>query len=325
MVEILRRSSPKMSSLRHTPILVQEILKLMPVQSIKEEPPLWMLDATFGYGGHTQAVLQNNPNMSVMAMDCDLSAIKWGKKKWGIKNHFPKDRLYLLHGNFQNAPAVLDKHFSRFVKNINFDMIIMDLGVSSPQLGRSDRGFSFYKDGPLDMRMDCTQSLTAGDIVNTWSKKELIDLFYSYGCLRKAHKIVQSLVIERKKNKLVSTRQLADLIIKQTGWRKKGTHPATPYFLALRLAVNQELQALQMALPKMIQFLKPRGRLFVLSFHSLEDRIVKQFFKSQKHLSFCKKWDGVRNVICPSRQEVLTNWRARSAKLRVFEKKESVV
>ena len=313
---------------KHEPVLLKEILALLPptLQNKHTKPTHatsaptqknWMLDATFGAGGHTKAILRQYPFLSVIALDRDPSAIEWGKEN--IQAHFPKESLHLIHANFHQYLDLTHDCFPVFLKNTGFDIIIVDLGVSSPQLDQAQRGFSFYKDGPLDMRMDRTQTFSASDIINSWSERELMDLFYSYGEIHRASRVVKALIRQRKRAPLENTTQLADLIVNTQGWRKKGSHPATPYFLALRLKVNNELEGLSDSLPKMIQSLNSMGRIFVLSFHSLEDRIVKNIFKT------AHKKEGqnlTKKVILPSREEIKRNPRARSAKLRVFEKKD---
>ena len=296
---------------KHKPVLVKEILSLFP-PSFQNG---WVLDCTFGAGGHTKAILSHYPSCFVIALDRDRYSIKWGVEN--VKPHFPKKSFHLIHANFHQYSHLMECHFPLFMKTIGFDIIIIDLGVSSPQLDRADRGFSFYKPGPLDMRMDRTQSFLASDIVNYWSEKQLMNLFYSYGVVRNVRSVVTALVKERKKAPLKTTKQLADLIVKKQGWKKKGVHPATAYFLALRLKVNNELEGLSESLPKMINSLNNFGRIFVVTFHSLEDRIVKNLFKMKdknegNHLT--------KKVIVPNREEVKNNPRARSAKLRVFEK-----
>ena len=300
---------------KHEPVFIKEILTRLPPASHSK----WMLDATFGAGGHTKAVLHYYSSLSVIAVDRDLSSVEWGVKN--IKPHFPEKSLYLIHADFHQYSDLINHQFPLFLKGKGFDIIIVDLGVSSPQLDQAHRGFSFYKDGPLDMRMDRTQDFSANDIVNSWSEKELMDLFYSYGEIHTASTVVKALIRQRKRAPIRSTKELADLILKKRGWKKKGFHPATPYFLALRLKVNNELEGLSDSLPKMIQSLNPKGRMFVLTFHSLEDRIVKNIFK-QVH-----KVEGqnlTKKVIIPCREEIKNNPRARSAKLRVFERKEDI-
>ncbi len=311
----------------HQPVLVQTILANMPQylssNSMEKSPQkkkgglksAWVLDATFGRGGHTKALLEHFSNISVVATDCDKVAVEWG-----LKNGFLPPRVHLFHANFQDISKVIKKCFSTPTCQELFDIIIIDLGVSSPQLTQANRGFSFYKDGPLDMRMDQTQDFTASDIVNTWSKEELQNLFSAYKQLHNHSKVINMLLKERKKQKITRTTQLARVIEKHTSWKASGTHPATLYFLALRIAVNQELSVLQQALPHLLQYLKPGGFMFVLSFHSLEDRIIKQTFQKYKKLSSKADWQWSKKVIHPTREEIKQNPRARSAKLRIFKK-----
>ena len=300
--------------LQHQPILVPEILKLLPAWPMDKKQK-WILDATFGRGGHTQAFLRHLDSSIVIALDKDITAVNWG-----IKNLKPQfsNSLHILHADFHHYSDLMKNIFPAFMKNPGFDIVIMDLGSSSPQLDDPKRGFGFYKDGPLDMRMNPSQEFSAMDIVNQWGEERLKNLFYSYGEVYRSGRVVKGIMEERKVKPLTTTRQLADLIQKKTGWKKKGRHPATPYFLALRIAVNNELEGLGEALPKMINSLNTGGRIFILSFHSLEDRIVKNIFKAQH------KKSGViinKKVIRPDRKEIDNNPRARSAMLRVFEKK----
>lgn len=300
------------SSFKHKPILVEEILSLFP----SHFKTGWVLDTTFGAGGHTAAILRRYSSCSVLALDRDLSAVQWGLKN--IKPHFPDKRLHLIHADFHQYSHLVQNPFPLFIKEGGFDIIIMDLGVSSPQLDQAHRGFSFYKEGPLDMRMDTAQSFTASDIVNSWSETELMDLFCSYGEIYNPSSVVKMLIRERKRDPIDTTKKLADLIVKKKGWKKKGTHPATSYFLALRLKVNNELEGLKQAVPQMIRSLNPKGRLFILTFHSLEDRIVKNIFKQANKVEGCNL---TKKVIKPTREEIKQNPRARSAKLRVFKRK----
>ncbi|MCY4321285.1 MAG: 16S rRNA (cytosine(1402)-N(4))-methyltransferase RsmH [Bdellovibrionaceae bacterium] len=311
---------------KHEAVLLKKILTLLPPslqneytnlndKTISSTQKKWMLDATFGAGGHTQAILKEYSSVSVIALDCDSSAIEWGKKN--IKPHFPKQSLNLIHANFHSYSDLTENCFSLFLKNTGFDIIIVDLGVSSPQLDQAERGFSFYKEGPLDMRMDRTKTFLARDIINSWSETKLTELFYSYGEIYKSARVVKAIIKQRKRASLETTKQLADLIVNTQGWKKKGFHPATPYFLALRLKVNEELKGLKQSLPKMISSLNKNGRIFVLSFHSLEDRIVKNIFKNAHKT---EGYNLTKKVILPSREEIKRNPRSRSAKLRVFER-----
>ena len=199
-------------------------------------------------------------------------------------------------------------------------MILLDLGPSSPQLDQPERGFSFYKDGPLDMRMNQETQQTAGDIVNHFTEEEMIQIFKELGEVRNPRPVVRSILRERKKQKIESTLKLSRLIEKTVSWRNK--HPATPYFLALRLKVNNELDGLRDSLPLLMNSLRDQGRMFVITFHSLEACIVKRIFKES-----CLKKEGVlvnKKVIRPCREEVLSNPRSRSAQMRIFQRSLNV-
>ena len=287
---------------RHTAVLVQELLSFAP------KSPTVFLDCTFGRGGHSLAFLREFPKLKVFALDQDEEAIAYGKSLQSI----PEDQIQFFHSNFHNLSSeILEKQ--------KFDIILMDLGVSSPQLEKADRGFSFYQDGPLDMRMDLRQGQTAADIINSFSQKELIELFQIYGEIRNPYSVVETLFRERKIKKIETTKEFVSIILKHNSWSSTRRHPATPYFLALRMKVNNELEGLREALPCFPAFLKPNGRLMVITFHSLEDRIVKQAFKS-----FVQEEEGElanKKVIRPSKQERDQNIRSRSSKLRVFIKK----
>lgn len=281
------------------PICVEEILKHIPDSSKS------FLDATFGRGGHTQAFLHSFPDIQVVAIDCDKEAIDYAKQNFG--DYLQNGQLKLFHKNFF---VIYD-----FLKKKLFDVILIDLGVSSSQLDSPERGFSVYHEGPLDMRFDLGQSLTAKDLIQNASQKELTGLFQKYGEIKSPYKVVKSILHQRKKQPLVRTTQLSNLIAKSTGWRQKGKHPATSYFRALRIVVNNELAPLESALKDLMECLNSKGRLFVISFHSLEDRIVKWTFKNS-HLGS----PLYKKVITPSYREQKTNPRSRSAKLRIFQK-----
>ena len=287
--------------MNHKPVLVNEVLRYC------RENDVWILDATFGRGGHSRALKQNRPHLKIIALDQDREAVDWGKKHSDFCIH---------HLNFHYFHQERDDFFLKYSISEGFDMILLDLGPSSPQLDEAKRGFSFYKEGPLDMRMNQDLQQTAENIIHQAEEEELIQIFRELGEVRNPKPVVRSILRERKKQKITSTVQLARLIEKSAGWRKK--HPATPYFLALRLKVNNELEGLRESLPFLIQSLRNRGRIFVISFHSLEARIVKQIFKQS-----CLNKEGFlvnKRVIRPTREEVLSNPRSRSAQLRIFER-----
>ncbi len=268
-----------------------------------------ILDATFGGGGHSLEVLKRFPNVKVVAIDQDKGV--WDKAKGKFKSM--EKSISFVNINFREIDTLND----------TFEGIIYDLGLSSDQLENSGRGFSFMKDEPLFMTMKenpSPEDLTAQDIVNGWEEKSLADIIYGYGEERFSRKIAKGIVDARKEKKIETTWDLVKIIEASVpGSYKKGRlHFATRTFQALRIAVNDELQTLQMGLEKGFNVLKKGGRMSVISFHSLEDRIVKRFFKEKqkegKVILINKK------PIIPSEEEIKSNPRSRSSKLRVLEK-----
>lgn len=287
----------------HYPVLLQEVLAAFYPYRKLEQPTYF--DGTFGRGGHYSALRFVIPGMKATVMDQDLAAVEFAKSRF--QTDVEKGQLNVIHGNFSQ----FSEHNLK-----NFDMMLLDLGVSSPQLDQAERGFSFYHDGPLDMRMNQQQGLTAEMLINTASEDELIRIFKDYGEVHRPFRVVRAIVHDRKEKAFQSTKQLASLIERVDGWQVKGFHPATKYFMALRLAVNSELEVVAEAIPKMIQALNPGGRLAVISFHSLEDRIVKNIFRASESLGRVVN----KKVIVPTQEECDRNSRSRSAKLRVFER-----
>jgi 16S rRNA (cytosine1402-N4)-methyltransferase len=284
--------------------MVRDILENFAI--FRDRKDLRYFDGTFGRGGHLRAVLLNFPQIKAVVMDQDDTAVKFGAENF--KTEVESEQVRIIHGNF----AEFQEH------NLgSFDMMLLDLGVSSPQLDTADRGFSFNKEGPLDMRMNQTQGITAEYILNTASEQELNEMFKEYGEIHRPFRVVRAIVHDRKTKAWQSTKELASLIERIDGWRHKGFHPATQYFMALRLRVNSEIQVLEHALPTMMKSLRPGGRLAVISFHSLEDRIVKNIFKSHKDLG----GQTHKRVLLPTQEECEINSRSRSAKLRVFERR----
>ena len=297
----------------HQPVMVCEILSYATFEQTPSGS-MWMLDATLGRGGHTQAFKNQHPNLRILALDRDFTACQYGLRC------FQNDKdIFIHHSNFHNFERKKAIFMQKYGISKGFNWIIMDLGPSSPQLLAPERGFSFYNNGPLDMRMDQSEKLSADEIIHQWSFQQLTALFRECGDVSRPIKVVQAILREREKKGIKDTKQLAQIIEKAQGWRKKGRHPAAPYFLALRIAVNNELNGLVQSLPVMINSLKEKGRIFVLSFHSLEDRIVKNIFKEQ---ALKKKTGRLVNkkVLRPSREEVVSNPNSRSACLRIFEK-----
>lgn len=288
----------------HVPVLLKEVLEMF---SLVENTPQKLLDGTFGRGGHTQALLQQHPGLMAMGVDRDDQAHAYAQNIYS--EYLTSQRLKLWKGSYRQF--ILEHPESAF------DLILLDLGVSSPQLDSPERGFSFYHDGPLDMRMGQSQKTTAAEVINTWSEEQLNEIFQEYGEIRSPYRVVRAIVHDRKEKPYSTTSELAGLIERVDGWRQKGRHPATQYFMALRLYVNQELEDLKESLPLMLKALTPGGVMAVITFHSLEDRIVKQIFKD--HMEMGSRIN--KKVIVPSDEEEKVNPRSRSAKLRGFLKK----
>jgi 16S rRNA (cytosine1402-N4)-methyltransferase len=269
------------------------------------QKPSWFLDATYGRGGHSRAMVQKYPEIQMVAMDRDPSAVEHAQQ------NLPGART------FRASFAHFQRVFATELKNQmpGFDVILMDLGVSSPQLDEAERGFSFYHSGPLDMRMNPEDSFTAADLVNTWNSADLFELFQKKGEIQRPGRVVNAIIDFRRQSAFRTTEELSRLIEKTEGWRQRGQHPATRYFMALRLEVNQELEQVSESLPSYIEALAPHGRLIVITFHSLEDRIVKYILKGSLEGRLVNK-----KVLKPTREEEVRNPRARSAKMRIFER-----
>ncbi len=291
----------------HYPVMLNEVMEMFAQANI--EKPKNYLDGTFGRGGHAEEVAKKFPDLDIYALDKDKEAVDFASKNWEQKSISKK--FFIEQASFASLDSVIEKRSWPQ----KYDMILLDLGVSSPQLDQGSRGFSFYHHGPLDMRMDQRQPLTAEEIINYWSEEELVDIFKDYGEVFKPYKVVQNIIRERKNGNISSTQDLSHLIERSVGWRKKGKHPATQYFMALRLVVNRELEDLKEGLQALMKRLVPGGRLVVITFHSLEDRIVKQVFRNSDYGKPVNK-----KVIKPTRDEELENKRSRSAKLRAFER-----
>lgn len=279
----------------------QEILEALMVNSDGV-----YVDATIGLGGHTEGILQKAEGCTVIGIDRDEEALEITKER------LKSGHLHLVKDRFSNMkPAVNELGYNEV------DGILLDIGVSTLHLKADNRGFSFMKDEALDMRMDQEQKLTAEEVVNRYPEKELADLVWKYGEERFSRKIARAIVSSRLKKRITSCSELA-AIIEKAVWRRGKIHPATRTFQALRIEVNRELEELQAAIDGGAGLLKKGGRLCVISYHSLEDRIVKHAFRQLAK-------EGVFNIITrkplvPSRQERIINPSSRSAKLRVGEK-----
>lgn len=289
----------------HIPVLINEILEMAKPMT---GAAFRYFDGTFGRGGHLQAIMNLHPDSVGVAYDQDPEAVEFAKQKFS--DWIGSEKLKIYHRNFS---AFDPNEFEKF------DYMLVDLGVSSPQLDQGPRGFSFYHDGPLDMRMNNSEGFTAADVIAEYSEEDLNEVFKTYGEIRSPFRVTRAIVHDRKEKPFTTTRELAGLIERVEGWRKKGFHPATQFFMALRLVVNKELEVVENSIEKLAHGLKSKGRLAVLTFHSLEDRIVKNKFKE---LAALEGFGQIINkkVIIAQWSEAEKNPRARSAKLRVFEK-----
>lgn len=283
---------------RHTSVLLTETLDLL-----APERGGVFVDATLGMGGHSEALLARNSKLRIIGVDRDPYALEFAEERLGT-------RIEYLQGNYSELGFLKAKKIIKAA-----DGILMDIGVSSYQIDTPERGFSFSHDGPLDMRMDQDQGLTAAVIVNSWPEHKLVDIFTKYGEERLAKKIAHA-IVNRRKVPFKTTKDLAELITEQyhPSQRYKRPHPATRVFQALRIAVNEELEHLEKAIPEALLLLAPGGVLAIITFHSLEDRIVKYAFRGagEGYEILTKK------PITPGRAEQVSNARSRSAKLRAI-------
>jgi len=304
----------------HIPVLLDEVM-----QELNPHPGQRFIDATVGAGGHAEAILKATaPDGRILALDVDPAALHIARQRLAPYLH----RVHLVNTNFEEVASVAQSH-----DFVPVHGIIVDLGLSSMQLNAIERGFSFQSEGPLDMRFDPSGSTTAADLVNSLSQDDLADLLYRFGEERRSRAIARAIVAARPLN---TTRELAEVVTRTVGGRRKARiHPATRTFQALRIAVNDELGVLSNALSEMMAILAPGGRLAIISFHSLEDRIVKNFFKQETKDCICPPEQLTcicnhratlciitRKPITASSHELSVNPRARSAKLRVAERLE---
>lgn len=298
------------SSQLHKPVLLNEVLSGFK-QHFEKDTVFYGVDGTFGRGGHSSVLLCEFKNLKLLGLDQDDEAISYAAEEY--KDLIAESRLEILKTNFSDTDKL-----EKAIKH-PLDFVFLDIGVSSPQLDNPERGFSFYHDGPLDMRMDQTgETKTAADILNSYDLLELREIFLKYGEVYASDKVLDFIKNFREETPFQTTLQFANLIEKCCGWRKKGMHPATLYFQGLRIYINKELESLEASLKYFTEKLNDGGLFFVITFHSLEDRIVKRFFKEN---SLGKPVN--KKVIKPTREEEISNKRARSAKLRVFKKHET--
>ena len=302
----------------HIPVMLEACMRLMDPQ-----PGGQYADGTLGAGGHSEAILKaSSPDGKLISFDLDPVAIAIARERLEPYG----DRVRIIQDSYVNL--------GRYAEENSLDGFIVDLGVSSMQLDRQDRGFSFLQDGPLDMRFSPEQPLTAADLVNQLPEEELARILWLYGEERKSRQIAAMICAERERNKIVTTAQLRDVILSAAGNSREKIHPATRSFQAIRIAVNGELDAVEAVLPAAVKALKPGGRLLVISFHSLEDRIVKNYFKTESKDCLCPPEQPVctcghkavlreltRHPVTADDEEIKLNPRARSAKLRAAVKK----
>lgn len=333
---------PEADKERHIPVLLKETMDLLDLR-----PGLTYVDATAGAGGHLRAIVEGTTDKSgsgkksrIFAFDQDPTSLEALRESFG-------DQVTLIHSNFRYLKEALSKYGVNTIDG----GIMADLGVSSMQIDQRERGFSFQKDGPLDMRMDTSQSLTAEEIVNTWAEDRIADIIFQYGEERNSRKIARrivearpisttlelSAIVARGGNQLPDKQNKKNRRNKNPGPIRGGTshsiHPATRTFQALRMAVNAELESIEDFLNQASEMLEPGARLVVITFHSLEDRIVKQFFKNASLSCICpprmpqcqckKEVEFqiiTRKPVTASDKELLANTRSRSAKLRAGQK-----
>lgn len=293
----------------HIPVMVREVVEHLP-----GGPGRVFLDCTIGAGGHAEAILKaSGPDGRLIGLDWDEMALKVAREC--LRDFGP--RVVLLHEDFRNMRAVLEAQGIHQV-----DGILFDLGVSSLQLSDPERGFSFQHEGPLDMRMDRRLGPTAADRVNRLPEKILTDILYRYGEERWARRIARAIVRERVRTPIRTTQHLAQIVVRAVpaSFRSRPLHPATRTFQALRILVNQELSGLADTLRTAVERLRPGGRLCVIAFHSLEDRIVKQTFRELGKGAGAPIRLITRKPLRPASEEIARNPRSRSARLRIAEK-----
>lgn len=304
----------------HIPVLLNEVLN-----GLRVRPGGRYIDATVGEGGHAAEILSaSSPDGRLLGLDRDPGALEVAHAR--LVSY--AGRFVLVHSSYTRLAAIAPAR-----EFVPADGILFDLGLSSLQLADPDRGFSFAKDGPLDMRFDpTTGERTAADLVNQLSSEELADLLYRYGEERQSRRIAEAIVAARP---IHTTKELASVIEQAVGRRRRRIHPATRTFQALRIAVNDELTVLEKTLPQAVEALAPGGRLVVISFHSLEDRIIKRFVRRESRDCICPPASPIctcdhratlrvvtRKPIRPTEEEVSANPRSRSARLRIAEKRK---
>jgi 16S rRNA (cytosine1402-N4)-methyltransferase len=306
---------------QHVPVMLEEVLRFL-----QPRPGSHYIDGTLGGGGHTAAILErSSPSGRVLGIDTDVQALARVRER--LAEYIENGRLVLLHGNFAELARL-----AASAGFLSVQGILLDLGFSSDQMENAQRGFSFSIDGPLDMRLDSSLEVSAADLVNTATERELADIFWRYGEESRSRQIARRIVQGRTKGAITRTAQLAALVAAGVPYKPGAIHPATKVFQALRIAVNSELERLETALPQLTDVLQREGRMVIISFHSLEDRIVKAFMRREATDCLCPP--RVPVCVCghrarlrlltlkpliPTAEEIARNPRARSAKLRAAE------
>jgi 16S rRNA (cytosine1402-N4)-methyltransferase len=306
----------------HQPVLLQETL-----EGLRLRDDGWYVDATYGRGGHSAAILARlGATGRLLALDKDPAAVAHGREELGREPRFA-----IRHAGFEDLATVVPS----WLQGHALAGILFDLGVSSPQLDLAERGFSFAHDGPLDMRMNTASGPTAAEWLAGVRERELAEVLFRYGEEPRARRIAAAIVRAREASALTTTRQLADLIEAHAGRPRGRIHPATRAFQAIRIAINDELGALEQALAQSLTLLAPRGRLVVISFHSLEDRIVKRFMAREARGDEAyvglphippharPRLQLIGKLVRPTQAETLRNPRSRSARLRIAERQPS--
>ncbi len=299
----------------HYSVLYSECYEYFQERSNSKEK-VFFADMTFGGGGHTLGFAESFKNAIFYSVDQDPEAFENGTKL--IKERKLENRVNLIRTNYENFPIWVEEN----LEGVHFDGILMDLGVSSHHFDKFERGFSFREDAPLDMRMDFENDevYTASEVLNNFNETEIADIIYKYGEEHYSRRIAKNIIEKRNDKPIETTKELEDIVFHSypKHLRHKKIHPATKTFQALRIFVNRELEVLENTIEKLYDILAPGGLLAIISFHSLEDRIVKHTYKeiSQKHKNIAKIL--TKKPIYPSEKEISENSRSRSAKLRVL-------
>jgi 16S rRNA (cytosine1402-N4)-methyltransferase len=305
---------------QHLPVLHEQVLSFLPTSAKTS------IDFTLGGAGHAQSVLQQNPELFLIGVDRDPQAIQAAQSRLSQFD----GRFRIIHEKFSSAANVLTE------EGIKADFILADIGVSSPQLDQDERGFSFRNDGPLDMRMNPNDPTSAEAVINEYSEKELTYIFKVYGEEKFSSRIAKNIVKRREETPFSTTKDLSEVVFQSIPAKfryQRKSHPATKIFQAIRIEVNQELKELEQLLEASLDLLAPQGRLAIISFHSLEDRMVKRFLRHWENPCTCphdfpictchavqKIQQLSRKPMIGTPEEIEANPRARSAKLRVGEK-----